>query len=139
MKSMQKAASPGHGRGSHRLRDVLLYIVIGVLIALLAITLGVYQAKMNGRPDKLLKWVGFSVMTLLVFTWVIRRRLRSMNAQFWKLLGLFAVVHVILGVRLLLWTTTTSLIPFIIATPLEYILLSSILSRILPSEETDLQ
>ena len=131
MRKRENFASAQHGHGSHRPRDVSLYIAVGALIAVLAITLGVYQAKMLGRPGDLLKWVGFSVMTLLVFSWAIREhRSATISSRFWKFLGVFVVIHVVLGVSLLLRTAVTSLFPFVIATPLEYFLLSAVLTRI---------
>lgn len=139
MKGIEKTASPRRDQGSHRLRDVLLYVIIGLSIGVMAFTLGVYQAETSRRPENLLKWAGFSIMTLLVFSWAVREhRPRSVNSQFYKLLGLFAVIHVVLWVSLLLRTTITSLFPFIIATPLEYFLLSFILTRIRPSGGTGL-
>jgi len=121
---------------SHRLRDFLLYIAIGTSLAVLAIILGVHQAKTGQKPEVLLKWIGFAVMTLLVFWWAIRtHRPFWANARFWRLLALFAVIHVVLGVGLLLRTTMVSLLPFVAITPLEYFLLSAYLSRFLIQQE----
>ena len=126
----------GHQEASHRLRDFLVYIAIGTSLAVLAIILGVHQAKTGQKAEVLLKWIGFAVMTLLVFWWAIRTHRRSWsNARFWRLLALFAVIHIVLGVGLLLRTTMVSLFPFVVITPLEYFLLSAYLSRFLIHEE----
>jgi uncharacterized membrane protein len=81
---------------SHRIRDFLLYIAIGTLLAVLAITLGVHQAKTGQKPEVLLKWIGFAVMTLLVFWWAVRAyRPFWTNTRFWRLLAVFAVIHTV--------------------------------------------
>ena len=126
----------GQQEVSHRLRDFLVYIAIGTSLAVLAIVLGVHQAKTGQKAEVLLKWIGFAVMTLLVFWWAIRtyRRFWS-NARFWRLLVVFAIIHAVLGVGLLLRTTMLSLFPFVVITPLEYFLLSLYLSRFLIQKE----
>jgi cation transport ATPase len=125
-----------HQERSHRIRDFLLYIAIGVLVVVLIGLLGVHQAKTGQKPEVLLKWIGFAVMTLLVFWWAIRAyRPFWANARFWRLIALFAAIHVILGVGLLLRTTMVSLFPFVAITPLEYFLLSACLSRFLIQKE----
>jgi cation transport ATPase len=131
-----RATRPQHQELSHRIRDSLLYTATGTSLAVLAITLGVYQAKTGQKPEALLKWIGFAVMTLLVFWWAIRaHRLFWTNARFWRLLTVFAVIHAVLGVGLLLRTTMVSLFPFVVITPLEYFLLSACLSRFLTQKE----
>jgi hypothetical protein len=121
---------------SHRLRDFLLYIAIGTSLAVLAIILGVHQAKTGQKPEVFLKWIGFAVMTLLVFWWAIRAyRPFWANTRFWRLIALFAAIHVVLGLGLLLRTTMVSLFPFVVITPLEYFLLSEYLARFLIQKE----
>jgi hypothetical protein len=121
---------------SHRIRDLLLYIAIGTSIAVLAATLGIHQAKTGQNAGDLLKWIGFTVMTLLVFWWAVRAYRRFWaNARFWRLLAIFVVVHVTLGTGLLLRTKTVSLFPFAVITPVEYIILSAYLSRFLVQKE----
>jgi cation transport ATPase len=121
---------------SHRLRDFLAYTAIGTSLAVLAIVLGVHQAKAGQKPEVLLKWVGFALMTLLVFWWAIRTyRPFWTDARFWRLLAFFAAIHTVLGVVLLLRTTMVSLFPFVVITPLEYFLLSGYLSRLLIQKE----
>jgi LPXTG-motif cell wall-anchored protein len=137
MRRTQKTAVAQHQEHSQGIRDFLLYIAVGVSVAVLAVTLGVYQAKTGDQPADLLKWVGFAVMTLLVFLWAIRRYRRLWrNTRFWKLIGAFAAIHFIVGIGLLFRTTVTSLVPFVIVTPLEYFLLRAFLSRSFP-EGTD--
>jgi hypothetical protein len=116
----------------HRMRDLLVYILVGVLVVALAIALGVHQAKTGQKAEASLKWIAFAFMTLLIFWWTIRAyRPFWANAKFWKLVSFFAVIHFVLGVGLLARTTTRSLFPFAVITPLEYFLLSTCLSRFL--------
>lgn len=125
-----------HQERSHRVRDFLLYIAVGTSLAVLAITLGVHQAKTGQKPEASLKWIGFAVMSLLIFWWTIgSSRPFWTNARFWGLLAVFAIMHVIVGVALLLRTTMVSLFPFVVITPLEYFLLSMCLSRFLIQKE----
>jgi hypothetical protein len=125
-----------HQERSHRVRDFLLYIAVGTSLAVLAITLGVHQAKTGQKPEASLKWIGFAVMSLLIFWWTIRMyRPFWTNARFWKLLAVFAIMHIVVGVGLLARTAMPSLFPFVVITPLEYFLLSVYLSRFLIQKE----
>jgi drug/metabolite transporter (DMT)-like permease len=132
MRSTRETTTTKHHGQSHRVRDFFLYIAIGILVTALAGAVGVYQAKIGGgKPVFFLKWVGFTILTLLIFFWAIRRnRPFWRNARFWKLLSLFAGMHIIIGIGLLTRLTITSLIPFMIVTPLENSLLRSYLSRV---------
>src|SRR6266550_4768616 len=121
MQRTQTTLMAEHQDRSHRLRDFLVYIAVGTSIAVLAVTLGVYQAKTGDKPEVLLKWVGFAIMTMLVFLWAIRTyRPFWKNGRFWRLLGLFATIHFVLGIGILVRTTVASLFPFVVVTPLEY-------------------
>jgi hypothetical protein len=132
-KERKPMVMPQQQERSHRIRDFLIYVAIGTALAVFAITLGVHQAKTAQRPEGLLKWIGFGVMTSLVFWWTIRAyRPFWTNAGFWRLLALFAMVHVVLGTGLLLRTTMVSLFPLVVVAPLEYLLLSSCLSFLMP-------
>jgi len=126
-----------HKEPSHRLRDFLLYIAIGVSIAASVILLGVHLAKTWQKPEAGTKWIGFFILTLLLFWWTIRAYVPFWNnPRFWKFLVAFAVVHLVLGVGTLLRTTRASLLPFMVITPLEYYALSAYLSHFLiPKEE----
>lgn len=117
---------------SHRMLDFLIYIAIGTLLAGLAIALGIHQAKTGQRAIGHLKWIGFAIMTLLVFWWTIRAyKPFWTNARLWKLLVLFAVMHLALGVGLLWSITMLSLFPFMVITPLECFLASAFISHFL--------
>ena len=135
MKEAQKENAAHPQQRSHRIRDFLIYIGVGVSVAILAISLGIAQAKSGDRsaPD-LLKWVGFSVMTLLIFSWGLRQYHTFWKTRkFWKLITAFAAIHLIFGIGLLSRTTITSLFPFMLVTPLEYFLLDTFLSKFLIS------
>src|SRR5438034_7737754 len=87
-----------HKEPSHRLRDFLLYIAIGVSIAASVILLGVHLAKTGQKPEAGTKWIGFFILTLLLFWWTIRAYVPFWNnPRFWKFLVAFAVVHLVLG------------------------------------------
>ena len=113
---------------THRLRDLFVYICIGVFVASTAILLGVYHARTGQKPDTSLKWVGFAILTLLVFSWAIRGyRPFWTNRRFRWFLAFFALVHITLGIAILLRTTMTSLAPFIVVAILESYALSAYL------------
>jgi hypothetical protein len=113
---------------THRMRDLFLYMGIGVLVASTAILLGIYQAETGQKPGASLKWVGFAILTLLVFWWAIRGyRPFWANARFWWFLTLFAVVHIASGIAVLLRITMTSLAPFILIAVVESFSLSAYL------------
>jgi hypothetical protein len=109
---------------SHKVRDFLLYVAIAVSIVVLAGLLGVHQAKTGQKPEILLEWIGFAVLTVLVFWWVIRAyRPFWATARFWRFIALFGAIHVVV------------LLPFVAITPLEYLLLSAFLSRCMVQKE----
>jgi hypothetical protein len=115
---------------SHRLRDLILYVAIAVLIVTLGGLIGIHQAKTGQKPDASLKWVGFAILTLLVFWWAIRGyRPFWTNSRFWWFLTLFALVHLALGFTVLLRTTMTSLAPFIFVAVVESYALTAYLDR----------
>jgi uncharacterized membrane protein len=121
---------------SHKVRDFLLYIAIAVSLVALVGLLGVHQAKTGQKPEVLLKWIGFAVLTVLVFWWVIRAyRSFWANARFWRFIALFGAIHAVLGIGLLLRITVVSFLPFVAITPLEYLLLSAVLSRCMIQKE----
>jgi hypothetical protein len=115
---------------SHWFRDFLFYVVIGIVVASSAILLGVHQAKVGEKPDALLKWIGFTMMTLLVFSWTIRAyRSFWATARFWRYLALFAVVHIFMGVIVVSRISGASLFPFMVVTVAEASALGACLNR----------
>jgi cation transport ATPase len=121
---------------SHRLRDFAVYVAISVCIVVLIGLLAVHQAKTGQKPGALLKWIGFAVMTLLIFWWAIRAyRPYWGNARFWRLLAVFALLHVVLGISILTRLIVGSLFPFVLAAALEYYLLLEYLEHLLLPRE----
>ena len=82
----------------HRVRDFLLYVVIGVAFAALAIVLGVHQAKTGQPTDFAFKWIGFALNTAFVFgssikatrPWLKKSKLRIV-------LAILFLLHVTIG------------------------------------------
>ena len=114
------------------MRNFLLYTGVGITVALAAILLGVHQARSGHRAEDSLKWVGFAVLTLLVFWWIAQEH-RDLwtGKQFWRFFGAFAMIHAGVGISILVSVRVTSLLPFILATPLEMWLVSACLNRVL--------
>lgn len=115
-----------------RIRDFLLYVVVGVGTVAAVALLAVFTRTV---PDRLFKWLGFAAMTALVFGDTIRTtRRRWGSLRFWLLLGAFFAAQCGLGI-LLLWTVAkvpTMLWALLI--PLNYIALSAYLGSFLDSK-----
>jgi hypothetical protein len=60
------------GERSHRVRDFVLYILIGVAVASSAILIGWSQAKTGHPSNSSLKWGAHAVTILLVLWWAVR-------------------------------------------------------------------
>jgi hypothetical protein len=119
-----------------RVKDLLLYCGIGVAVAATAIVAGIYRARAGATSNLTVNWLGFAIMTALVFGNAIRNFKHLWAARkFWRLLILFVVAHVILGVLLLSRITNIGLIQFAVATPIEYFALMSFLKTFLKDEE----
>ena len=86
------ATSVNHRTARGRLRDFLLYCVIGILVAALAVFYGVHQAKTNQTPGFSVKWLGFAILTAIIFGNAIRYTKPFWGLRrFWGLLAAFAV------------------------------------------------
>jgi len=102
-------------RQSHRLRDFILYLALAVAVAGLAILLGVYQAKTGRSSQFSLKWVGFALMTVLVFYRTVRTyRPFWRQGNFWLTAALLGAVHIGLGIEIVQQIRTASLLPFVL-------------------------
>lgn len=108
-----------------RVRDFLLYIVIGVLAVLATGLYELHQAKTHGSPNLPLKWMGFGAISLVVFGYAIRsNRANWRKSEFWGPLAAFAFVHFAVGLTLLSRLAT---MPMILLGPLclaEYVTLA---------------
>jgi len=116
-----------------KIRDVLLYCAIGILVAAAAILSGIYRAR-AGLPLGLpAKWLGFAIMTGLVFLNGIRSYRDSWRRRrYWTLLALFSIIHFEVGfIVLSRLTRKVSLVDFAAATLIEYFALSAYLDHFL--------
>src|SRR5580704_12493851 len=87
-----------HKTKTGRVRDFLLYCLIGLLVAGIAVLIGFYQAKAVLPATSSLKWVGFSGMTAFAFGYVIRYSRRFWRqSRFWWVLALLLALHLGLG------------------------------------------
>ncbi|HEV8242913.1 MAG TPA: hypothetical protein VGQ07_02885 [Nitrospirales bacterium] len=118
-------------RGRQRLKDVFLYVVIGVIAVMGAELYAVHQARSGGSPTLPLKWMGFAALTVLVFGYLIRRnRPNWRKRSFWGILSLCVCVHAGLG-----WVVLKLLVswPLIMLGPIagvEYFVLAAVLTRV---------
>jgi hypothetical protein len=104
-----------------RVRDFLLYVAIGISLIVLIVLYGNYQIAKRQSPGLPVKWLGFGVMTALIFWWAIRAyRPFWKKTKFWGSLTLFSVFHFSLGILILLkLARPVGLIDFAVATVLE--------------------
>jgi hypothetical protein len=118
---------------SGRVRDLMLYCVISLLIVAFALLFAFHQAKTGGSPYLPLKWIGFVGMSAIVFGYTIRNnRANWAKSKFWGLLVFFAVLHSILGLVILLQTPVVPMLFYGIATGIEYFVLALYLAYFLP-------
>lgn len=119
---------------SRRIRDLLLYVAIALLIVVSVWMFAVHQARTGGSPNLPLKWLGFAGMTAIVFGNAIRACRRSWgNQKFWVFLVLFFAVHSVLGVFVLLRVPVVPLLLYAVLTGPEYLLLAAYLGYFLDS------
>jgi len=116
-----------------RAGDFLLYVAVGVSLAVFAVLYGVHQAKLGQSPGLPPKWLGFSIMTGLVFLNGIRAYRDSWGRRrYWALLATFLMLHLGVGfIVLSRLTQKVSLIHFAFATLIEYFALSAYLDHFL--------
>lgn len=91
-----------------------------------------YQLATKQDAGLPVKWIGFLIMTALVFGNAIRysRPYRG-SRKFWGLLALFLAIHFISGFLIVPKVTNVGLIHFAIATPVEYFALMGCLRWLL--------
>jgi hypothetical protein len=119
-----------------KIRDVLLYCAIAVVVAAVAIFIGIYRAK-GGLPLGLpVKWLGFAIMTGLIFLNAFRSHRDYWNQRkFWVLMTLFSIFHFVVGFIVVSRLGRVGLISFALVTVLEYFALSGYLDHFLRREE----
>jgi hypothetical protein len=119
-----------HRTAAMRIRDVLLYCAIATVVAAAAILIGFCRAR-AGLPLGLpVKWIGFAIMTALVFLNAFRSyRVSSSRPRFWVLMTLFSIFHFAVGIIIVRWVAKIGLIDFAIATLIEYFALNAYLNH----------
>jgi len=111
-----------------RIRDLLLYTAIGVLIVAALSAFAVHQARTGGSPNLPLKWLGFAGMTAIVFGNTIRGSRPLWGRQrFWLLVGLFFAMHSGLGMFVLMRVPTVPLVLYGVLPGVEYVILAAYL------------
>jgi hypothetical protein len=119
---------------SRKPRDMLLYVLIGILVVASAWVFAVHEANTGGSPNLPLKWLGFGGMTAVVFGYAIRAGRREWRKRrFWLLLGAFGAVHLGLGVFVVTRAPVVPLLVYAVLTGPEYVLLAAYLEFFSPA------
>jgi hypothetical protein len=106
--------------------------LIGVSLAVFAILYGIYQAKLGQAPGLPVKWLGFAIMTGIVFLNGIRSYRASWGQRrYWVLLAIFSILHFGVGFIIVSRLGKVGLINFAIATIVEYFVLRAYLDHLL--------
>ncbi len=119
-----------------KIRDFLLYCAIAVALVVLIILYGNHQIHAKEAPGLPVKWLGFSIMTGLVFLNAFRsQRDHWSQRRFWGLMTLFSVFHFGVGLTIVSRLGKVGLIGFALATLLEYFALSAYLDHFMRRKE----
>jgi hypothetical protein len=114
------------------IKDLLLYIAIAVLIVVSAILYADHQAKLGQPPGLPNNWLGFSIMTGLVFLNVFRSfRAHWRQRRFWTLLLPILILHFGAGFVVVSQLGNAGLVGFALAGLLEVFALDTYLNRFL--------
>jgi hypothetical protein len=120
------------GTVRRRIRDLLLYCLIGILLVAVGGVYAVHQGRLGQTSGLPLKWLGFGIMTALVFGNAIRHSEPFWRSRrFWGLLAVFSILHFGFGFVVLLRLRQVGLIEFLVATLIENALLNACLGRFL--------
>ena len=131
--SIRRETAPG--RRSRRVRDLILYVVIGVAFAVVLWEFG-FHATSREAIAVTLKWAFFAGVTAIVLGEAIHRNRRLWRSRrFWLLLGAFGAVQSVLGIVLLWGVPKVPAIYWGLLLPLNYILLDKYLSLCLDSKQ----
>lgn len=125
-----------HARPRSRIRDLVLYCVIGIAIALFAIGYGVYQAKTGSQARSFpAKWLGLFIMTGLLLYFAVRTyRGFADQGRFWRLIAIFGAGHFFAAWLLLTRIQSVTLGDFAIATIPEYFILMAYLEHFMKDD-----
>jgi hypothetical protein len=109
-----------------RIKDFLLYTLIGIGVVT-ATSLFAFHTRVE--VDSFFKWLGFGVVSALVFGDTIRTNRRQWrNQRFWVLVGVFLAVQSGLGIVLLSTVTKVPTIYWGLFFPLDYGVLAAYLA-----------
>ena len=109
-----------------RIKDFLLYTLVGIGSVTAVILIAVFT---RVESDSLFKWLGFGVVTALVFGDTIRtNRCQWRNQRFWFFLGVFFAAQCGLGISLLSTVTKVPAIYWGLFFPLNYGVLAAYLA-----------
>lgn len=127
--------SSSHTVQSTKIKDYAIYIAVGILIVVVITSLAYYEAKGGHTSGLPIKWLGFAIMTALVFGNIIRYAgaLRRVP-RFWIFLGVFSITHVVFGILILSRITETGLVQFAAATVIEYLILRALITRLVTAK-----
>jgi hypothetical protein len=130
------AVGTRRGRRWARIRDFLLYCAIAVSLVVLIILYGNHQIHAKEAPGFPVKWLGFSIMTGLVFLNAFRsHRDHWGQHRFWVLMTLFSIFHFSAGAVVVSRLGKVGLIDFALATLVEYFALSAYLDHFMVRKE----
>jgi len=112
-------------------RDLLLYILAGVGAVCTVTVIAVFT---KVQFDPLFKWLGFGIVTALVFGDTIRANRRHWKSRrFWWLLAVFFAVQCAIGIPVLWAATKVPAIYWGAILPLNYGVLAGYLALLLHS------
>lgn len=115
----------------NRIRDFVVYTLVGVGAVAAVAGVALFTAM---RLDQAFKWLGFAVMTAIVFGGAIHMNRRWWRIpRFWLLLSSFLAVQSALGAAILSAVTKVYTIVWAVLIPLDYFALGAYLAFCLDS------
>ena len=109
-----------------RVRDLLLYVGIGVAVAL-AIFLG--SAYIGRSGDQVFRWVGLGANTLVVFGYtLVQYTAYFRRRKFWVLVSLFLCIHLLAFISVLETIVVWRLPWWAVITPAEFVAIGAALA-----------
>ena len=119
-------------------RDLAIYVCIGIVVVTSAVGIAVYQARHNLEPGLPLKWLGFGGATAVVFGYSVRSFRRFWKSvYFWTVLGATFVIHVAIGILAVSRSPTVPLVYFAFLPPIELPLIHASVKKLVASLDRD--
>jgi quinol-cytochrome oxidoreductase complex cytochrome b subunit len=106
-------------RGLKRLVDLTIYVAIALLFVAAVIGLGVYAARTHEETDPG-KWVGFVLVTAVVFADAVRIARGHHDRRLWILIGIFFAAQCGLGVVVMTNVDRIPAVAWVVVLPLNY-------------------